>query len=59
VTDIEFVSVDEQGIEHDWIDPVLSVEETETAFAVDNGCYVYEVLKQKGWKYVQRVKEVA
>jgi len=55
----EFVSIDEHGIERDWIDPVLSVVETENSFIVDNSCYTYEVVKQKGWKYIQRQKEVS
>jgi len=55
----EFVSIDEQDRERDWISPVYLVEETDVSFTVDNGCHTYEVVKQKGWKYVRRIREVS
>lgn len=54
---IEFVAIDENGVERDWIDPVKSVEETVTSFRVDNGCFVYDIQKQLGWQYIQREQE--
>jgi len=53
----EFVEIDETGNERDWINPVISMQETEAGFVIDNGCHTYEVIKQKGWKYITRIKE--
>ena len=52
----EFVSIDEHGIERDWIDPVVSVTETVTDYHVDNGYHIYDVPKTIGWTYLRREK---
>lgn len=56
MSDIEFVSIDENGIERDWIDPVVSVNEFDTHYMIDNGFNDYEVKKQSGWTYIQRTR---
>lgn len=49
----------ENGKEIDWIDPVISVEENEYDWIIDNGLYKYHlkkknnrelILREKGWE---------
>ena len=54
---IEFVMIDENGNERDWVDPVFSVEETVTSYRVDNGYCVYDIPKQPGWQGILREKQ--
>ena len=42
----EFVVFDPDGTESEWIDPVVSVTESDGSWLVDNGFAVYEVPKQ-------------
>lgn len=55
---IEFVVFDD-GHETDWIDPVVSISETATAWFVDNGHDVYEVPKLPGRTVITRQMETA
>lgn len=41
----EFVLINAEGKEVDWIDPVASFEETETHWIVDNTYTTYEISK--------------
>lgn len=49
----EFVVIDD-GFETELIDPVLSVDETATAWFVDNGFHQYEVPKIPGRTVIER-----
>lgn len=42
---LEFVIIDAEGKEVDWIDPVVSFEETDTHWIVDNTYHVYRIHK--------------
>lgn len=53
---LEFVAIDEHGVERDWVDPVISVESDDTHHLVDNGYGVHGIPKREGWTYVTRQK---
>lgn len=57
MTVTEFVVI-EDGKEVDWIDPVLSLEETETHWHIDNGFSVYTVGRTPGRTHLIRTREV-
>lgn len=42
----EFVAFDQNGVETEWISPVVNVRESDESWFVDNGFAVYEVPKQ-------------
>lgn len=44
----------EGGIEIDWIDPVISVEENEYDWIIDNGFYKYHLKKKNNRELVIR-----
>lgn len=50
----EFVVFNESGDEIDWIDPVVSLVETDVDYLVDNGYHKYEVDKKAGFSYILR-----
>lgn len=54
----EFVVIDPDGVECDWIDPVLNIDEQEDAWNVDNGYGIYIVPNVAGYTYLQREKQV-
>ena len=45
--EMEFVAF-EDGQELEWVEPMVSVRETDEAWFVDSGHYVYEVAKRPG-----------
>ena len=55
----EFVVINSNGKEVDWIDPVEEndIRETKYYWYVDNGYGIYRFRKRKGWQYIHREKE--
>lgn len=45
------------GVEIDWIDPVISVEENEYDWIIDNGHYKYHINKQDNRELVIRERQ--
>lgn len=52
----EFVVVD-NGIETDYIDPVVSVKETDKAWVVNNSYATFEIAKKPGRTVLERTIE--
>ena len=50
----EFVEIDNNGKEIDWIEPVESSNETETHWIIDNGYNIYDIEKKEGYTYIFR-----
>lgn len=54
----EIVTID-NGVETDWIDPVVEVRETADAWLVDNGYGTYEIEKRPGRTVIERSRAAA
>jgi len=50
----EFVSINPDGVECDWIDPVVTLTEDPSGYTVDNGFGSYRVDRQPQWTYLVR-----
>lgn len=47
----------ENGKEIDWIDPVISVEENEYDWIIDNGLYKYHLKKKNNRELILRERQ--
>lgn len=55
----EFVVINSDGKEVDWVDPVedWGIRETRCYWIVQNGYGEYRFWKREGWQYIHREKE--
>lgn len=51
---MEFVAIDEDGDERNWIDPAVDVQEYDDHYEIDNGYGTYFIDKRDGWTYETR-----
>lgn len=56
----EFVVINREGREVEWIDPVEDedIRETKCYWYVNNGYFTYRFWKYEGYKYVHRTVEL-
>ena len=47
----QFVLIDENGKEVDWVDPIRSFSESENYWVISNGLYEYTIKKLPGYTH--------